>query len=166
MATDKRIVLYGKSVVVSGVGASLEHVSQFEVLHLTSSSAGLPHLQAMSPDVVVFDVESRLAGPAFSLLETRPGLLLLGISPDGNVVGLWSRRQYRVRSSKGLAELIEEFSRVSAPQECPFGRPQRAEEVWHPAPGDHAEGSAECRQGRQQDVTRANNARRGTDARP
>ena len=129
MATQRRIVLYGNSVVIGSVGASLKLVRQFDVIHLPLPWPGPSELDAMAPDVVVFDVENSHAGPAFSLLETRPGLLLLGISPDGDVVRLWSRRQYRALSTRDLAALIEDVSQPSAPQECPCGTPERSKEA-------------------------------------
>lgn len=116
MARHKRIVLYGSSVVIGGVGASLERAGQFEVIRLSPPAASPSELDAMAPDVVVFDVENGHPGPAFSLLETRPGLLLLGIDPEGDLVRLWSRRQYRAASAHELAALIEEASGSSSPQ--------------------------------------------------
>ena len=118
MARHKRIVLYGNSVIIGGVGASLERAGQFEVIHLPLCAPGPSDLDAMAPDVVVFDIDYDHPGPAFSLLETRPGLLLLGISPEGDLVRLWSRRQFRASSTRDLAALIEGVT--SALEECPF----------------------------------------------
>jgi len=108
VATRKRIVLYGNSVVVGSVGASLERTGQYEVIHLPLPAPDASELDALAPDVVVFDVDSGHAEAAFALLETRSGLLVLGVSPEGDVVRLWSRRHYHARSSRDLAALIEE----------------------------------------------------------
>lgn len=116
MATHKRILLYGNSVVIGAVGASLERAGRFEVIHLPPPASGSSELEAMAPDVVVFDVDNDHPGPAFSLLETRPGLLLLGISPEGDLVRLWSRRQCRAPSTQDLTALIEGVT--SALDEC------------------------------------------------
>ena len=129
MAKQKRIFLYGRSVIIGSVGASLERGGQFEVIQLTLPLPAPSELDAMAPDVVVFDTQNSHPGPAFSLLETRPGLLLLGISPDGDVVRLWSRRQYRALSTRDLAALIEDASHSSAPQEGPYTTPERGKEV-------------------------------------
>jgi hypothetical protein len=56
----------------------------------------------------LFDLETTRPETVFSLLETQPGLLLLGISPDGNVMRLWSGRELREVSGKELKEIIEE----------------------------------------------------------
>lgn len=107
MAELKRILLYGDSIILGSVGASLELVPRFEVTHLSPPLPDTSELQPMDPDVIVFDVDSDVAAEAFSLLETRPGLLILGISPDGNLVRLWSGHQYSELSTKELTALIE-----------------------------------------------------------
>ena len=43
---------------------------------------------------------------AFCLLESDPDLLVLGISPDVNLVRLWTGRQYRELTVDALAALI------------------------------------------------------------
>ena len=108
MAKCKRIVLYGNSVVVGSVGASLEQAGCYEVIRLPLPVPDASDLEAVGPDVVVFDVDGGPAEAAFSLLETHPELLLLGISPVGDVVQFWSRRHCHARSSRDLAALIEE----------------------------------------------------------
>ena len=89
-------------MILDSVGASFERVPRFEVISLSPPLPGASELEPMAPDVIVFDVESDVAAGAFSLLETRPDLLLLGISPDGNVVRLWSGRQFHELSTKDL----------------------------------------------------------------
>ena len=110
MTKSRRIVLYGDSIILGSVGASLERVPRFEVTHLSPPLPGASELEPMDPDVIVFDVDSDVAAGAFSLLETRPGLLILGISPDGNVVRQWSGRQYTELSTSDLTALIEAAS--------------------------------------------------------
>ena len=129
MEARTRIFLCGNSVVVGSVGASLERVRQFEALRSATLSPDPTELDALAPDVVVFDVESGHAGPVFFLLETRPALLVLGVSPECDVVRLWSRRQYHALSSQDLAALIEDATDSSTSQECPFITSQRAKEA-------------------------------------
>ena len=114
MAELRRIVLYGDSIILGSVGASLERVPQFEVTHLSPPLPGASELEPMDPDVIVFDIENSRPEAAFALLESRSDLLLLGISPDGNLVRQWSGRQYRELSTKDLTTLIEAASRGDA----------------------------------------------------
>jgi hypothetical protein len=65
-------------------------------------------LEATAPDVVVFDLEATRPEVAFSMLESRPGLKLIGISPDNNLVRIWSGKQLRELSTQALLDVINE----------------------------------------------------------
>ncbi len=108
MGKHTRIVLFGNSVILASVGASLRREDRFAVVIVAPPVASPEGLAAMDPDVILFDLENGHPDAAFSLLETRPDLIVLGISPDGNVVRLWSGRQLRELSSKDLENVIEE----------------------------------------------------------
>ena len=130
MAEHRRIFLYGNSVILGSVGASLERVPQFEVTYSFAAAARCTELEPMAPDVILFDVDNDVAAGAFSLLETRPDLLILGISPDGNLVRLWSGHQYRELSTEELTALIEAAPRGdAAARERPTTTHYRAEEI-------------------------------------
>jgi hypothetical protein len=107
MGHKKRILLYGNSVVLGCVGASLEGTGRFQITHLSPPLPGTSRLETFTPDVILFDAENGNAEAAFSLLKDRPDLLLLSVSPDGNVVRLWSGRQYEELSTMDFTALIE-----------------------------------------------------------
>lgn len=107
MGRKKRILLYGNSVVLGCVGASLEGTGRFEITHLSRSLPGPFDFEALTPDVILFDAENGNAEAAFSLLKERPDLLLMSVSPDRNVVRLWSGRQYQELSTMDFTALIE-----------------------------------------------------------
>lgn len=107
MSERRRIFLYGDSLVLAGLGASLQHEARFEVTGLSLPLPGPAQLAALAPDVVVFDMEGAHPDAAFALLDSVPGLLVLGVSPDGNVVRLWSGRQYGGLSTRDLTALID-----------------------------------------------------------
>ena len=110
----RRICLYGDSVILGCIGASLAGRSEFEVIRLAQPSPDRSELETIDPDVILFDVENGHPGPAFSLLETRPDLLLLGVSPDGNVVRQWSGRQYRELTTDELTALMRAGAEVGS----------------------------------------------------
>ena len=112
---EKRlIVLYGNSVIVGSVGASLRRSRQYKVVPMLPSQQS--ELEATEPDVVVFDLDAAPPEAAFSMLESRPGLKLIGISPDSNLVRIWSGRQLRELSTQGLLEIVnEQMEKSSAP---------------------------------------------------
>lgn len=104
---ERRVVLYGQSLVLASVAASLERLRRFEVTQPPLPLPTAAELEALAPDVVLFDVQAGPPAAVFSLLESRPELLVLGLDPDGNVTRAWSGRQYLELSTDELAALIE-----------------------------------------------------------
>jgi hypothetical protein len=107
MSKRTRILLYGNSLVLGGIGAGLRAEGRFEVVPLPRALPDTSDVEALAPDVVIFDLETPGSAAAFSALENHPDLILLGVSPDDNVVQLWSGRHYRELSIKELTALIE-----------------------------------------------------------
>ncbi len=110
MDDRKRILLYGRSVILESIGAGLAKSDRFQIIHLSSHLSRLSELEALDPDVVLFDEEDVHPEVAFSRLGTRPDLLILGLNPDTNIVRIWSGRQYRELSTTDLTHLIEDGS--------------------------------------------------------
>jgi hypothetical protein len=115
----RRVVLYGDSVLLASVGATLGKWQELEVICLSAPLPGLRDLEELAPDVILFDHDCGRPGAAFALLEIRPGLVLLGISPDGDVVRLWTGRQLPELSSQDLKDVIQEqLAMGSAPHQA------------------------------------------------
>ena len=107
MKTARRILLYGNSVILGAVGISLERYSQFEVTKLALPLKETEKLAAAKIDIIVFDMQTTNPEAVLSLLEINPTIQLIGISPDINLVKVWSIRELREVSMQGLIELIK-----------------------------------------------------------
>ncbi len=107
MKVNWRILLYGNSVILGSIGACLKRCSQFEVTTSASPLQEVQELEVLKPDILFFDLETTHTEPVFSALKTNPSLLLIGISPDINLVKIWSGRQFRDLSIQGLFEVIK-----------------------------------------------------------
>lgn len=118
MAKHRRVYLYGNSVILGTLGASLRRVPRYEVSALSAPWPETVELEALAPDVILFDVEADRPEAAFSLLQKHPTLLVIGVSPDSNLVKIWSGRQLRELSTQGLLDVIDE--QLGAP--APFDR--------------------------------------------
>jgi hypothetical protein len=111
----RQILLYGNSLILGSIGASLRRCSQFEVTTMASPLQKMQKLNALNPDILLFDLETIHTEAVFSKLKTNPNLLLIGISPDINLVKIWSGRQVRELSTQDLLELIKrEANHLSA----------------------------------------------------
>jgi len=113
-----RILLYGNSVILGAIGASLRRCSQFEVTTLSSPLEDVRDLDAVNPDILLFDLETPHTESVFSMLETNPTLLLIGISPDVNLVKIWSGRELRDISTEGFLGLIKNEIKELAVDAC------------------------------------------------
>jgi hypothetical protein len=108
MPTRCKVVLYGDSLVLAGVGRSLERYPRFEVLSLDASSADAPReLDALRPAAVILDLSVVTTELAFSLLDERPDLLLIGLDPGGNGLLVLSGQHARQLTAADLAQLID-----------------------------------------------------------
>jgi hypothetical protein len=102
----RHIVLYGNSVILGTVGARLRRCSDFEVTGLAPLPGQAPEVRDLKPDAVLFDLAATHTEDVLSLLETNSQLVLVGISPDVNLVRVWSGRQLREVSMQALLDVI------------------------------------------------------------
>jgi hypothetical protein len=109
----RRVVLYGRSVILGTLRASFERYPDLEVVSLWPPFPPAPELNALAPDVILFDIETGRPEAAFALLGTRPELLLIGIDPSANQALLWSGRQLRELSTHDLVQVIHTGSPFS-----------------------------------------------------
>jgi hypothetical protein len=102
----RRVVLYGRSVILGSLNVSLQSYPNLEVVSLAPPLPSAQELCALAPDVILFDVETGRPEAAFSLLGTCPGLLLIGIDPSSNQALLWSGRHLRELSTHDLVRVM------------------------------------------------------------
>ena len=117
----RTIVLYGTSLVISGLAATLERQPQ---LRLHRLSEGEPGLAALRPDVLIFDASTSLstgasaslspgppAGPppeALALLQEQAHLLLIGVDLARHEMRLWSGQHARALTVQDLLQVIRQ----------------------------------------------------------
>lgn len=108
MERRQRILLYGDSLLLAGVRASLEACLAFEVIPLDASHVTEQDLLVSNPDIVIFDNDSVRPEFHYNLIQRQAELLLIGIDPDSNGVQLWSGKYLRELSVQGLVEVIHQ----------------------------------------------------------
>ena len=104
--SEKRVILYGRTVILGTLEASLRKSTQLEVLSFSAPYPGVQELKAMAPDVILFDLANARPDDAFALLATTPDLLLIGIDPDRDQVQVWSGQHLRELSLQELVSII------------------------------------------------------------
>jgi hypothetical protein len=103
---SRRVLLYGTSIILGSIGASLRQSGRLEVTACESPIEDPLLLDSLQPDIILFDSEATHAEALLPLLESHPSVLLIGVSPDVNLVKVWSGRQLREMSLKELIEII------------------------------------------------------------
>ncbi len=105
----RKVVLFGGTLVVSTIGASLQGRSD---LHLVQMEAFLPdalqRLDAACPDVILFDLASAQPDFAVPLLRKRPGLLMIGVDLVGQKMLVLSGEQSRLLTTEDLLQVIRD----------------------------------------------------------
>ena len=107
----KRLLLYGTSLILETVGAWLTRYPHLEIISLASPLAP-QELDALAPDVIIFDVDGVRPEAALALLETRPWLSLIGIDPSTDQMLVWSGQHSRATTMQDLAQAIDALSRA------------------------------------------------------
>ncbi len=70
------------------------------------SLSDFSNLDGPKPDVILFDLQAASPRSMFSLLGSCTTLMLIGVSPDTNLVEVWSGKQLREVSVKDLMRVI------------------------------------------------------------
>lgn len=106
LEVSRRVLLYGNSIILGSIGAGLRRSARLEVTACESPPGDPLLLESLQPDIVLFDSEATPAEALFPILESHPSILLIGVSPDVNLVKVWSGRQLREMSIVELTEII------------------------------------------------------------
>ena len=76
----KKVVLYGKSLLISSIGASLEDCPDLEVLPINPCGADVQQqMGEIQPYAVIFDLAATQPDFSIALWKEHPELLLIGV---------------------------------------------------------------------------------------
>ncbi len=105
------VVLYGNSLALAGVGASLAGHPEVQVLRLAATDRPSEELLRLEPDVVVFDLAT--AQPdVVTLLRQHRRVLPVGVDLEAHQAVVFTGRSSRALTADDLLRVIE--SRVGA----------------------------------------------------
>jgi hypothetical protein len=103
---QRRVIVYGDSLILEGARASLEKRPDIEVVVLDRTPRNLPEeLGAYCPATLIFDV-SVIQPDLLRSLFQQPGLLLIGIDPETHQALVWSGRQESAAVASDLLQVI------------------------------------------------------------
>ena len=103
----QRVILYGRSLILSATAASLQRYPRLEVILLSPPLPTVQELCALCPQVVIFDLGSVPPEFPFSLLHEQPDLLVIGMDAAGDRLLVLSGQQARSLTTDDLLQMIE-----------------------------------------------------------
>lgn len=115
MNSRKRVLVYGKTLNLAGVTASLKLDGCLDVMFVNPQGPNARQcLEEFNPETIIFDLTDTPADLDIKLLRKRPGLLLIGVDPSSNEVLALTGKRNRVVTASELAQLVSEHQ-VPAP---------------------------------------------------
>jgi hypothetical protein len=108
MENSRLVVLFGDSLLMDGVEASLRASQSLAVMRILDTVANLREcLQSLQPDMVIFDWDTPQAQLIVSVLRDQPGVTLLGLDVHSRKVIIVSSHQYTPLSVSELVQVIQ-----------------------------------------------------------
>ncbi len=109
----RTVVLYGSSLALSSIGASLQTCVGLRVLAVDSEAPGAAgahsaaqRLAALRPDVVLFDLASVRSDFAIELWKAQPGILLIGVDLLTGQALVLAGQSARAHTTEDLLQVI------------------------------------------------------------
>lgn len=106
----RTVLLYGRSLLLSGVAAGLAEHPQLRVKRAATWADARRLLAEQMPDVVIFDLTSTCEGHILPLLLENPGLMMVGLDTERNQAVLISGQSARSLTLAQIAAIAEEGS--------------------------------------------------------
>jgi len=104
----RTVVLYGKSLFIAGVEASLKDRPGLEVVRIAPSfpNAG-QRLSAIRPDAIILDLAAHHSEFTLPFLKKHPDLPLIGLDVTSNTIIVLSSQWYTALTANDLAQVIQ-----------------------------------------------------------
>jgi hypothetical protein len=93
---------------MEGVAVSLANCPQISLIRIDSNIYDIwQQINALNPNVIVFDLEIPHPPLILSLLKEKPGILLLGLDLECNRVIVLNSRQHFTQTMHDLCQIVE-----------------------------------------------------------
>lgn len=102
----RTVLLYGRSLLLSGVAASLEQCPDLHIMRAGAWTEAGPLLAEHIPDVLIFDLTNASESHLLPLLLTNPGLLMIGLDAEDNQAVLVSGQEARSLTLGQIREIV------------------------------------------------------------
>ena len=104
MSVKKKVLIYGRSLNLEGIGVSLKLDGNLDVIVIEPGEQN--SLEDLNPEVVLFDLAEPPEELNLALLRKQPGVLLIGVEPCSDEVMVLTGQRNRIVSVSELAKLV------------------------------------------------------------
>jgi len=115
---SRTVLLYGRSLLLSGVAAGLGECSGLQVAQAATWAETCRLLAERIPDVLIFDLTDTCESHILPLLFKNPHLLLIGLDTAYNQAVLVSGQEAQSLTLDEIREIVEKGSRQEALDEA------------------------------------------------
>jgi len=116
MEKRRRVAVYGKSLNMAVIVASLKADSTLEVFYVDLDSPKAPQsLEENDLAAIVFDLSDPAHKLDVTVLRNRPGLLLIGVDTGKNEILVLSSRSMQAHSMADLVDVIHQKENSASP---------------------------------------------------
>ena len=109
MEIRTRVVVYGRSLHMAGVAASLKADQSLEVVCIDPRSpTARQSLSELNPAAIAFDLSDPSTSVDLTLLRQKPGVLLIGVDPASDEILVLSGSPQQALSVSDLVHVIQQ----------------------------------------------------------
>ena len=110
MDEKRLVVLYGDTLLIDGVEASLTERNGLDVIRVDTTITNVgQHLRTIAPDLVIFDLDTpviELSKLIVPLLQKQPGVPFICLDAEHSEVVTLACEQHTAHSTNDLVDLI------------------------------------------------------------
>ena len=104
---SRTVLLYGQSLLLSGVAANLAECPGLQVARAATWAEAGRRLAEGVPDALIFDLTDSNESHILPLLLKNPGLLLIGLDTESNQAVLVSGQKAQSLTLNQIREIVE-----------------------------------------------------------
>ena len=104
---SRTVLLYGRSLLLSGVAAGLGECSGLQVTQTATWADASRLLAERIPDALIFDLTGTCESHILPLLFKNPHLLMIGLDAECNRAVLVSGQEARALTLNEISELVQ-----------------------------------------------------------
>ncbi len=109
MAIPRKVAVYGNSLFVAGIEASIRNQPGMVVSRLSPSLADpMSAMEQFCPDAVIFDLAAARPEFGIALLAQYPHLILIGLNLESSTVLIFSGQHSQVSTTDDLIQVINQ----------------------------------------------------------